>query len=152
MITAMLPGSRPTTIISDCEGLCHQLTNLKSSFFSTYLLDDQPESHKTSLPRDGSNSGILLQALYPHLPRLQILHQKSHVEKRKKNTSLWTYAEMGNFIADRAAAQDWDNIRPWVRSLNFVTQPLPDLLRCKGGLPLPFTISPNEDIPTLFSL
>jgi hypothetical protein len=84
---ALLPTLRPLTIISDCKGLCDKVTTLKNTFFCSYLLEDQPESHKVSLPRDGSSAGILMQAIYPHLPRLALIHQEAHVEKRKRDRS-----------------------------------------------------------------
>ena len=38
---------------------------------------------------------------------LNVFHVKSHIEKRQKNTRLWTIHERGNFIADALTLHDW---------------------------------------------
>jgi hypothetical protein len=151
LTTAAHLTSSPTNIVTDCHGLCTELNTQKATFFNTYLIDAQPECHKVSLPRDGSTVGILRQAISPDLPRINLTYQKSHPERTRTPNHLWTRHQTGNYLADRAAAGDWDSIRPLVHSIQYVTQPLEETIQCHGGLPPPFTILHwNSDQTQLF--
>ena len=63
---ALLPGDRPIQIITDCKSLCDEFSKLKSSFYHSNLRDPLAESHLVEMDRDGSETGILKQALYQH--------------------------------------------------------------------------------------
>ena len=142
---AHLPGTAAIEIITDCESLCTAAQASQKSFFLTHLLTDQPMAHMIDTKRNGTSKGILQQALHPHLPRLKFTHQKSHTERSTPNPLTWTVHQMGNYLADRAAAQDWDNITPHVHSITVcATQALPDFLVGGPHGPLPFTIIPNN--------
>jgi hypothetical protein len=147
-LTLATPDLR-MSIITDSKSLIDRANTLKQSYFYEHFHEHQPLAHETTLPREGKFAGMLTQALYSHLDRIAFTHQRSHIDKPLSDYNI---NELGNHIADRAAAQDWAAILPLVRSLQYRVCELQEIFNPVEGLHLPFTINNDQSNQYTFAI
>ena len=68
--------------------------------------ENQPAAHTLHMHRDGTDFGVLKQALLSQSHSFSIHHQPAHVERTNTHPSTWSPHEMGNHLIDRAIAGD----------------------------------------------
>ena len=145
-------GPTHSTTITDCQSLCVQTHKHLDTFFHSQCYDDQPFAATVTLPREGSEEGILYTALLARSHRNTLQHIKSHPE-RTKGTDYHTYTEheMGNFICDHATRGETLTIRnalgPSAKIIHH-TLTLPEFWRMQNAKKIPYftTLAAQENL------